>query len=117
MKRSSTPVAALIALFLAGVVLAQTTGAPATRPRGPRGPRGPAFDDRNLAGKVESGTLASKLLGSEIDYRVYLPPGYKDPANAGRRYPVIFFLHGLWENPGRWFGRGGGEAFDTAIKE
>jgi len=23
-----------------------------------------------------------------------LPPGYDDPANAGRRYPVMYFLHG-----------------------
>lgn len=30
---------------------------------------------------------------------VYLPPGYHDPANAGRRYPVVYFLHGYGQQP------------------
>jgi enterochelin esterase-like enzyme len=38
---------------------------------------------------------------------VYLPPGYEEPANAARRYPVIYLIHGY---PGRsqdWFTAGG----------
>jgi acetyl esterase/lipase len=32
---------------------------------------------------------------TQASYRVYLPPGYDLPANAARRYPVIYYLHGL----------------------
>src|SRR5689334_16506361 len=30
---------------------------------------------------------------------VYTPPGYDDPANAARRYPVLYLLHGSPGNP------------------
>jgi len=30
---------------------------------------------------------------------VYLPPGYHEPANANRRYPVVYFLHGYGQQP------------------
>jgi endo-1,4-beta-xylanase len=36
--------------------------------------------------------LASKVLGADVSYLVYLPPGYDKEA---KRYPVIFWLHGL----------------------
>jgi hypothetical protein len=29
-----------------------------------------------------------------VGYYEYLPVGYNDPANAGKKYPVIFYLHG-----------------------
>ena len=34
---------------------------------------------------------------------VYLPPGYDSPANAGRRYPVVYLLHGHPGSPLDWF--------------
>jgi hypothetical protein len=34
---------------------------------------------------------------------VYLPPGYDNPANAGRRYPVVYLLHGYPGGPLDWF--------------
>jgi enterochelin esterase-like enzyme len=37
-------------------------------------------------------TFASKVLGADVSYLVYLPPGYDKEA---KRYPVIFWLHGL----------------------
>jgi len=30
----------------------------------------------------------------EVGYVIYLPPGYDDPANAERQYPVVYYLHG-----------------------
>jgi enterochelin esterase-like enzyme len=43
--------------------------------------------------KVHSPSLEGNLNGdsAERDVYVYLPPGYED---SGRRYPVIYFLHG-----------------------
>jgi enterochelin esterase-like enzyme len=34
---------------------------------------------------------------------VYLPPGYHSPANASRRYPVVYLLHGYPGGPLDWF--------------
>lgn len=41
-------------------------------------------------------TFASKLAAGEVSYLIYLPPDY-DTA-AGRRYPVVYWLHGLGGN-------------------
>ncbi len=54
-------------------------------------------------GVVASGTLASAALGGRRQpYLVYLPPGYGDRANAGRRYPVLYLLHGAPGQPSDW---------------
>jgi enterochelin esterase-like enzyme len=34
---------------------------------------------------------------------VYLPPGYDQPGNAARRYPVVYLLHGYPGGPADWF--------------
>src|SRR6185312_13946459 len=36
-------------------------------------------------------TFSSASMGIEVGYSVWLPPGYE---TSGRRYPVIYFLHG-----------------------
>jgi enterochelin esterase-like enzyme len=40
-------------------------------------------------------TFASKVLGEEVSYLVYLPPEYNQQT---QRYPVIYWLHGLGGN-------------------
>ncbi len=40
----------------------------------------------------------SQGLKARRAFTVALPPGYDDPANAERTYPVIFFLHGLGQS-------------------
>jgi hypothetical protein len=42
----------------------------------------------------------SETLGADRNYAVALPPGYGDAANAERRYPVVYFLHGYGQEPG-----------------
>jgi enterochelin esterase-like enzyme len=37
-------------------------------------------------------SFASHALGGELHFEVYLPAGYD---SSGRRYPVVYFLHGL----------------------
>jgi enterochelin esterase-like enzyme len=37
---------------------------------------------------------------------VYLPAGYDDPADAGRRYPVVYLIHGYPSAAYDWFGAG-----------
>src|SRR5262245_18783210 len=56
------------------------------------------------ASRVEYKTFQSKLLGKELRYGLYLPPSYN--ASPTKKYPVVYFLHGLNENEMRWSSRG-----------
>lgn len=53
---------------------------------------------------VEYGSLQSASLGKELKFAVQLPPSYK--ADAKRRYPVLYFLHGMFGNEGEFQKRG-----------
>ena len=41
-----------------------------------------------------SESYESKTLGATQEYSFILPPGYFEPENAEKEYPVLFFLHG-----------------------
>src|SRR5215475_12693361 len=49
-------------------------------------------------------SFQSKVLNREIRYGLYLPPSYA--ASPAKKYPVLYFLHGLNENETRWSSRG-----------
>jgi S-formylglutathione hydrolase FrmB len=60
-------------------------------------------------GRIDCNALPSQVLGESVHYCVMLPPGY-DAATAGhspRRYPVLYFLHGLGDNEQGLFKNGG----------
>jgi S-formylglutathione hydrolase FrmB len=57
-----------------------------------------------LGAELRQASFTSAALGREVRYVVDLPPSY-DSAPA-RRYPVVYVLHGLFEGPGFWEGRG-----------
>lgn len=48
---------------------------------------------------VEEQSLSSDLLGHEIPYSVYLPPGYD---RSQRSYPVVYLLHGYTDDEKAW---------------
>lgn len=95
---------------------ATAPGAPTKGPgRGPKGPKGPrpdfwsgtlnqaaSFNNRGIDG-FRHGVIVSQKVNfkgagaTEVGYTVYLPPDY---ATSGRRYPVLYFLHGLGGNEG-----------------
>ncbi len=54
--------------------------------------------------RVEYKTFESKLLSRELRYGIYLPPSYA--SSPSKKYPVLYFLHGLNENEMRWSTRG-----------
>jgi S-formylglutathione hydrolase FrmB len=56
------------------------------------------------AAEVRYATFSSPSLGQDVAYAVQLPPSYATAAT--RRYPVVYALHGLFENPGFWERRG-----------
>ena len=67
--------------------------------------RGPQFRDVVPDGsRVQYKTYQSALMKTELRYALYLPPSYE--GSGARRYPVLYFLHGLNENEMRWSTRG-----------
>lgn len=56
----------------------------------------------------------SRILGRDVKYCIGLPADY---ATSGHRYPVLYFLHGLFENERRWEENGGKEILDGLIRQ
>jgi S-formylglutathione hydrolase FrmB len=54
--------------------------------------------------EVRTGTFRSDALSRDVSYVVDLPPSYD--SSPGRRYPVVYAFHGLFEGPGFWERRG-----------
>ncbi len=60
-------------------------------------------------GRIDCNALESHVLGQTVHYCVMLPPDY-DAASRGpspRRYPILYFLHGLGDNEQTFFKSGG----------
>jgi S-formylglutathione hydrolase FrmB len=57
--------------------------------------------------------IPSKILGRPVDVCVALPPGYE--TSAPKRYPTLYFLHGLFENERSWSERGGEQIWEDLI--
>ncbi len=58
-------------------------------------------------GRIDCNALKSHVLAQAVHYCVLLPPGYDANAQHGRRYPVLYFLHGLGDNEQSLFKTGG----------
>ncbi|HLH29634.1 MAG TPA: alpha/beta hydrolase-fold protein [Terriglobia bacterium] len=65
-----------------------------------RAPAGFGRDSIPAGSRVEYKTFESKLLGRELRYGIYLPPSYA--SSPTKKYPVLYFLHGAFENEMRW---------------
>jgi S-formylglutathione hydrolase FrmB len=66
------------------------------------------FSEVHAQGRIDCNTLESRVLGQTVHYCVMLPHAY-DVATAGRsprRYPVLYFLHGLGDNEQTFFRSG-----------
>lgn len=87
MTSKERPTAFQIALFLAVLFMAS-----------PGDVR--AEDGSAVQGQVVEGLhFSSSILGRDVNYAVYLPPDY---ATSGRRYPVVYLLHGYTDNESAW---------------
>jgi S-formylglutathione hydrolase FrmB len=53
-------------------------------------------DVRAAAGRVECNSVPSKILARNVAYCVVLPPSFD--ADKTRRFPILYFLHGLGDN-------------------
>jgi S-formylglutathione hydrolase FrmB len=64
--------------------------------------------------RIDCGALNSRILKQVVHYCVYLPAGYDAGAtqHPPRRYPVLYFLHGLGDNEQTLFNSGGWTLLD-----
>ena len=66
-------------------------------------------------GTLQEGQIHSTFMGGDMPYAIYLPPGYADPANANRRYPVVYLLHGAPGGYHDWVHAGGADKTADAL--
>lgn len=92
MSKNRSILAAWLLVFAFAFTVAGQVAQPATEQSATPAP----------ANRIESHRLASKLTGREMPYRVIVPEGYSDRANAQTRYPVIYLLHGLFGHFDNW---------------
>jgi S-formylglutathione hydrolase FrmB len=64
--------------------------------------------------RIDCSALNSRILKQAVRYCVYLPAGYDAGAaeHPARRYPVLYFLHGLGDNEQTLFNSGGWTLID-----
>ena len=64
--------------------------------------------------RIDCSALNSHILKRVVHYCVYLPSGYEAGAvqHPARRYPVLYFLHGLGDNEQTLFNSGGWTLLD-----
>ena len=69
--------------------------------------------------RIDCNALNSRILKRVVHYCVYLPAGYDAGAAAKppRRYPVLYFLHGLGDNEQTLFNSGGWTLLDDLRKQ
>jgi enterochelin esterase family protein len=67
-------------------------------------------------GRLHHHFYTSAVVGDERDFHVYTPPGYD--ASGGRRYPVLYLLHGFSDDTGAWSAVGRAHViFDNLIAQ
>lgn len=105
--------AAMAALLIAVTALAQEAQPPVPPPQGPPpgAPRGQG--PRGMPASEKAKTFDSKSLGAAVTYVAYLPADYE---TSKASYPVIYALHGMFENSAFWERRGLAPQYDELVK-
>ena len=69
--------------------------------------------------RIDCNALNSRILQRAVRYCVYLPSGYDSGASLHppKRYPVLYFLHGLGDNEQSLFNSGGWTLIDDLRKQ
>jgi S-formylglutathione hydrolase FrmB len=65
--------------------------------------------------RIDCSALNSHILKQVVRYCVYLPAGYDDGGKT-KRYPILYFLHGLGDNEQTLFNSGGWTLLDDLRK-
>lgn len=105
---------ALIPILLSTTAALLTSTLPAQRPGGGRRNFDPdSVKLENLTFKVE--TFHSDAIGTDVPYGIYLPKDYGAEANKDTKWPLLIWLHGMFEDHLRFHGRGGAPVLDQAV--
>jgi len=104
--------AAIAALLIAGTALAQTAQPVVPPPGAPQGAP-PGMGPRAMPASERAKTFDSKSLGAPITYVAYLPADYETSKVS---YPVIYALHGMFENSAFLERRGLTPQIDELVK-
>jgi S-formylglutathione hydrolase FrmB len=69
--------------------------------------------------RIDCDALNSRILQQLVHYCVYLPSGYDEGAKvqSPKRYPVLYFLHGLGDNEQTLFNSGGWTLLDDLRRQ
>jgi S-formylglutathione hydrolase FrmB len=62
--------------------------------------------------RIDCSALPSRILKRSVRYCVFLPSGYDASPASARRYPVLYFLHGLGDSEQTLFNSGGWTLID-----
>ena len=62
---------------------------------------------RYAQSRTDCNVINSRILKQAVHYCVQLPPDYDAKDSPQRRYPVLYFLHGLGQNEQTLFSTGG----------
>jgi S-formylglutathione hydrolase FrmB len=62
--------------------------------------------------RVDCESLPSAILGREVEYCIAFPPGYDD---STARYPVLYYLHGLFEHDRSWSEHSGQQTWENLM--
>lgn len=62
-------------------------------------------------------TFDSAAIDDDVAYTAYLPKGYDDKEQAATKWPLIVWLHGMFEDELRFHTRGGAPMLDAAVKD
>ncbi|HEX5051564.1 MAG TPA: alpha/beta hydrolase-fold protein [Planctomycetota bacterium] len=82
------------------------------RQRGGRREQAPV-ELKNFTFKEES--FHSEAVGQDMPFGIYLPKGYDDDANKDKKWPLVIWLHGMFEDHMRFHNRGGAAVLDQTV--
>ncbi|MBM4060549.1 MAG: hypothetical protein FJ265_05570 [Planctomycetes bacterium] len=101
-------IASLVALGALGALPAQGRDARSRRPAAP-------VELRHFTHELR--TFRSEAVGKEVPYGVYLPRDYGADASKETTWPLVIWLHGMWEDHDRFHSRGGAPLLDKAVED
>ena len=108
----------LLSLVVLALATAPALLAQAPEPKGGDRPR----RERREAAPVELKNFTfreekfhSAAINRDHPFGIYLPTGYDDLANKDKQWPVVIWLHGMWEDHLRFHQRGGAPVLDQCV--
>ncbi len=69
---------------------------------------------QTISAHVDCDSISSAILGRAVEYCVALPPGYD---TGDSRYPLLYYLHGLFEHDRSWSEHSGQQTWEGLMSQ